>query len=220
MHVKLKTWLLLVAFILVPLTPVHAEPTTSHTPSSKGAGEAGSNLRLFLFVHDQVSAQERAELGSGYLNTYLAHLEEITGRRTTVTIITNKPGFTDFGYRRDNWEQLLRDWSSTSIRYANENNLPRPSERHKYMLLTSNKIDWLTHGLSAPELNVGIASLKMYNTVGHEIGHLLGATHEAATGFPCQTIMWGDALTTGINPCYYFSEANQNAILEHLKNAP
>jgi hypothetical protein len=111
------------------------------------------------------------------------------------------------------------DWSAASIRYADENNLPRPSERHKYILLTSNKIDWLTHGLAALNLNVGIAALKMYNTVGHEVGHLLGATHEAASGLPCQTIMWGGSLST-INPCYYFSEANQNAIREYLNDVP
>jgi hypothetical protein len=213
----LKTWMLLTALFLAPFAAVHAELNEPHVSSSDDSVEFRSNLGLFLFIHDQVSEQERTELGSGYLNTFLAHMEEVTGRRTTVTIITDKPGFTDFAYRQSDQSKLMSDWSSTSIRYADENNLPPPSERHKYMLVTSNKIDWLTHGVSAPTLNVGIASTKMYNTIGHEIGHLLGAEHEAASGLPCQTIMWPNSLTA-INPCYYFSEANQDAIHEYLNS--
>lgn len=214
---KLKTWLLLTTLCLAPFAAAHAE--LDDASSSKAAINGGSNLGLFLFIHDQVTEQERAELGSGYLNDFLAHLEEITGRRTTVTIITEKPGVTDFGYREDNLEKLLVNWGSVSIQYANENNLPPPSERHKYMLLTSNKVNWLTHGVTDVNGNVGISSLRMYNTIGHEVGHLLGATHEAADGFPCQTIMWGKSTST-IIPCYTFSEANQEAIREYLSNVP
>lgn len=212
MQTKLKQWLLLTALFFAPFTVAYAAPSDASTPSR-------SNLGLFVFIHDQVSAEERAELGSGYLNTFLEHMEDITGRKMIVTIIKDKPGVTDFDFRGDNLDELLEDWASVSGDYADDNNLPRPSDRHKYMLLTTNKVNWLTHGISRIDLNVGISSTRMYNTIGHEIGHLFNAQHEAADGFPCQTIMWGGSTST-IIPCYYFSEANQNAIREYLSDTP
>jgi hypothetical protein len=166
-------------------------------------------------MHDQLTQYERAELGENHLKPMLSQLEEITGRRTVVTIIQNEPGLTNFGYRAEELEEPLRRLHSESIKYADAKNLPRPSERHKYVLVTSNKFNGTVHGIAAVNFHVAMASLKNYNTLAHKIGHLFGAEHEAATGFPCQTIMWGNSATS-IIPCYYFSEANKALIRQYV----
>ncbi|KPC31447.1 Uncharacterized protein ABJ99_2817 [Pseudomonas syringae pv. cilantro] len=198
----LKTWLCLAVFLYLPF-----------------ANAGGPNLVLFLFMHDQLTQQERADLGESYLSPLIDQLDEITGRRVTVISVSNEPGITDFNYRGLEKAELLTNLSSISENYADAKNLPLPSRRHKYVFLTSNKISTWTHGVSAANYNVAIASLKNYNTLAHEIGHLFGATHEAATGFPCQTTMWGD-FSTSIIPCYYFSEANRDLIRNYVDNGP
>ncbi|MCI3947993.1 hypothetical protein K0038_05109 [Pseudomonas syringae] len=198
----LKTWLCLAVFFYLPF-----------------ASADRPNLGLFLIMHDQLTQQEEAELGDGYLNHLLAQMEEITGRRTTVIRVKDVPGLTDFAYRGDDMDGLSLKLFLASRNYADEKNLPRPSARHKYVFLTSNKIRPTTHGFAAKHYNVAIASLKNYNTLAHEIGHLFGATHEAATGFPCQTTMWED-FSTSIIPCYYFSEANRDLIRNYVDNIP
>ncbi|KPW96257.1 reprolysin-like metallopeptidase [Pseudomonas syringae pv. coryli] len=198
----LKIWLLLAAFSYLPF-----------------ASAGGPNLGLFLIMHDQLTSYERAELAEKYLNPLLAQLEEITGRRTTVTFIKDEPGLTDFAYRGDDLDKLLYRLSKESIQYANAKNLPAPSERHKYVLVTSNKLNGSVHGVTATNYHVAMASLKAYNTLPHEVGHLFGAEHEAATGFPCQTTMWEKSHST-IIPCYYFSDANKQLIRDYVDNIP
>ncbi|KPY97456.1 Uncharacterized protein ALO43_04680 [Pseudomonas tremae] len=173
------------------------------------------NLGLFVIMHDQLTQRERAELKESYLPSLLAQLHDITGRRTTVTFIKDEPGLTNFHYRGDNLEKLLYTLFQASIEYANAKNLPRPSERHKYVLVTSNKINGVTHGVAATNYHVAVTSLKDDNTLAHEVGHLFGAEHEDATGFPCQTIMWGNA-STSIIPCHYFSKANKALIRSYV----
>ncbi|BBI44927.1 hypothetical protein ALP64_202894 [Pseudomonas syringae pv. actinidiae] len=197
---KLKIWLSLVVFFYLPF-----------------ASAEGPNPGLFVIMHDQLTKYERAELGENYLGPFIAQLQEITGRRTTVTFINDEPGLTDFAYRGEEDEQSLYRLFQASTAYADAKNLPRPSERHKYVLVTSNKIHGLLHGVAATSHHVAMASLKDYNTLPHEIGHLFGATHEAASGFPCQTTMWGYS-TTSIIPSYYFSDANKELIRKYVDN--
>ncbi|KPC57672.1 Uncharacterized protein AC509_2515 [Pseudomonas amygdali pv. morsprunorum] len=87
---KLTVWLSLAVFFYLPF-----------------ASAAGPNLGLFVIMHDQLTKYERAELGDNYLNPFLAQLQEITGRRTTVTFINDEPGLTDFAYRGEEDEQSL-----------------------------------------------------------------------------------------------------------------
>jgi hypothetical protein len=202
----LKIWLSLAAFLYLPF-------------ASANANASGPNLGLFLIMHDQLTQHERAELGDNYLKPLISQLEEITGRKTVVSIIENEPGLTDFGYRAEELADPISRLRVESAKYAYANNLPNPSGRHKYVLLTSNKINQSVHGASSTEDHVAIASLKNYNTLAHEVGHLFGAEHEAATGFPCQTIMW-ESSTTSIIPCYYFSDANRELIRQYVDNIP
>lgn len=213
MKLTVKTWLLTAALFYLPFAV--ATPTQVIEPRF-GVNGAG-NLGLFLVIHNQVNFEEYAQMRA-HMNDFLAHLEEATGQRTTVTIIDDAPGLTDFGYRQDDVDQMLRDFYSASNDYADQNNLPPPSDRHKYLLVTSNKLNWTHHGISVKSHNIGVASLKEANTLPHEIGHLIGAEHEAATGFPCQTIMWDDSVTS-VNACNTFSEGNQQAIRDYLSEA-
>jgi hypothetical protein len=119
-------------------------------------------------MHDQLTQYERAELGENHLKPMLSQLEEITGRRTVVTIIQNEPGLTNFGYRAEELEEPLRRLHSESIKYADAKNLPRPSERHKYVLVTSNKFNGTVHGIAAVNFHVAMASLKNYNTLARD----------------------------------------------------
>lgn len=67
-----------------------------------------------------------------------------------------------------------------------------------------------------------IASIQSYNAPAHELGHLIGATHEAAqvmyTPWPCETNMDSER-TIGFSLCYVFSDENKNLIANYL-NGP
>jgi len=181
-------------------------------------------LVLTLFIHDQLSTQEKAGLSSDYLEWFIKALNGLIDRPIQVVAITHKPGYTDFKYRLNNPEKSLSQWSARVSDYIAENNLPLSTKRHKYILLTKNDLSYEVKGRSYPHAGIAIASLKSYTTPAHEISHLLGATHDNAetshaAGIPCRTIMY-PTQSEFIASCYRFSDRNQRAIVDYMSHQP
>ncbi|MNH35616.1 hypothetical protein D3C79_963180 [compost metagenome] len=95
---------------------------------------------------------------------------------------------------------------------------------NKDLLLTRDHYDRsgpiFVAGLSNISGTTGIASMTSYTVPGHEIGHMLSATHENAktdfNGWFCETYMV-PARTLLRSNCYRYSEQNRAAIAAYLK---
>ncbi|WNW12532.1 hypothetical protein RRX38_15745 [Pseudomonas sp. DTU_2021_1001937_2_SI_NGA_ILE_001] len=187
-------------------------------PASADADRALQPIVLTLFLHDQLSPQEKASIGPDHLAWLIQELTLVTGRRVQIISVTDKPGYTDFGYRVGDPIKSLAQWHERVGHYIDENNLPVASRRHRYVLVTRHRLDSITLGIAYIRSDSAIASIRSYNTIGHEVGHLLGASHEAAHlsfahGLPCGTVMSEAPLPS----CYVFSDNNRQAIRDYLK---
>lgn len=191
---------------------------------SVDAAEA-PNIVLTLFIHDQLDPRDVAGLGPDYLEWFIKELSHVTGRRIQIITVTNTPGMTDFGYRQGDDMKIMIEWRSRVMDYIEAQNLPRSTKRHKYILITRHKPTSDILGVAFSTSGVAIASIKSYSTLGHEIGHLLGATHENAETRllslpPCRTLMYPEH-SEFIANCFAFSDKNRQAIHEYVNgNSP
>lgn len=186
---------------------------------SVDAGET-PNIVLTLFIHDQLDPGEIITLGPDYLEWFIKELSHVTGRRIQIITVAHTPGMTDFGYRQGDSLQALSDWRSRVMDYIEAKNLPRSTKRHKYILITRYKLTSEVLGIAFSTSGVAIASIRSYNTLGHEVGHLLGATHENAETRllslpPCRTLMYPEH-NEFIANCFEFSAKNRQAIHEYV----
>ncbi len=179
---------------------------------------------LTLFLHDQLTEEEVANLGPDYLSWFIKDLVTITGRQVEVVLVRNKAGYTDFDYRLGDADKSLYEWDQRIIDYVINNRLPR-GKRHKYLLITRNNLTLLTEGIAGLGKRSAIASLTAYRTIAHEVGHLLGATHAdgefhaTAAPLPCNTNMVAGEIFL-IKNCYLYSEQSAQVIRNYLKDTP
>lgn len=120
------------------------------------------------------------------------------------------------------WRDLLHDfYSKTLSRDRDEANLT------KLLLLTRDNINeklggilGLVGGVSMVEGHCAIASIGSYRYPAHEIGHMLGATHEDSEvvydGWWNDTIMLVDDYSPARGNVYRFSEKNRENIRKYL----
>jgi hypothetical protein len=221
MQKQLTALLLACAFCLPFLAT--ASPQDEKPVKETGMTEVDSGplpLVLTLFIHDQLTPREIAGLSKDYLEWFIKELGQISDRRIQVISVTHKPGYTDFPYRQDSPAESLQQWRDRIVDYMEDNNLPMKTQRHKYVLLTGNKVSVDIKGIAYASNGVAIASVKNFTTLAHEIGHLLGATHENAevlysSVVPCRTLMY-PTQTEFFASCYRFSDKNREAIAHYL----
>ena len=92
----------------------------------------------------------------------------------------------------------------------------------KHLLLTRNSYDHsglnYNAGLAYFKQKTAIASVAAYGAAAHEIGHLLGATHEDAelkfNGWVCET--YTHPRVPARSNCYRYSDRNRANITDYL----
>ncbi|WP_341522059.1 hypothetical protein AABC73_00860 [Pseudomonas sp. G.S.17] len=178
---------------------------------------------LTVFLHDDIPQAERQNIRRDYFVWLLKDLESVSGRRVYLDFIERQGPLTAIDYQGQNEENTLRNWTRLVDQYIAENNRPQ-SITHKYLVLTRNKINEYTLGLTKPGHHAAIASMATYTAPAHEIGHMLGGSHEASEviykdGWWCETNITPTRMGLRAN-CYVYSDQNRKLMLNYLSKVP
>jgi len=209
----LKPATLLLVMLALLWQPAFAGPTPEKRP-----------MFLTVFLHDDIPQAERQNIRRDYFAWLLKDLESVTGRRVYLDLIERQGPLTAFYYQGQNLDNTLGDWTRLVDQYMTENNKPRSPTTQKYLLLTSNKINETTVGMTRPRHYAAIASMTTYTAPAHEIGHMFDGTHEASEisykdGWWCETNISPTRFGLRAN-CYIYSAQNRKLMLDYSSKAP
>ena len=146
-------------------------------------------ITIVIIIHNDLQDYSREKLNEEYFAWLIPELEEISGRPVFIHMSDNLdiPELTAYNYRNDDtaaslagWKQHVENLHSAMSRKENfDQNLI------KILLLTRYNIRdnlWELNGIIAGiayhKSYAGIAAITSRHTPAHEIGHMLGATHE------------------------------------------
>ncbi|HGA2316364.1 TPA: hypothetical protein ACIRVE_000881 [Pseudomonas putida] len=179
------------------------------------------SLVITVYPHDELADISDKQLRVDYFQHWLDEMRSFTPHPIEVIFQRSIRGLTDIDYRAMSSNQILDAFTEeiTTQRSA------RPfSFMNKDLLLTKHSYDrsglGCVAGLVHINGNTGIASMVTYAVPGHEIGHMLSATHENAktefNGWFCETYMVPNRVPLRSN-CYRYSDQNRAAIADYLK---
>lgn len=188
-----------------------------------------NDVTIFAIIHNDVPKDLIKSIYADYLSHVITELENISSRKFHVVLGTGEP-YSSFAYKDRDVLAMLQRWEKLGYMYLQEADKKGfdTKDLNKVILLTKYGINEDAGGaaLIDPNKSVGkfaISSLERYLNPGHEIGHLLGAKHENAevqyNGWWCETYMTAKPQPIR-STCYKFSEANRQAIRNHLATQP
>jgi Metallo-peptidase family M12B Reprolysin-like len=187
-------------------------------------------IRLNVVIHDDVPEAMRERLESDYFAPWVKEMQQITDRRIDIRFNRDIPGISDLDYRIDDRMQLAYTLGGYNEDYwANRGSALVNRRIDKTLLVVTDS--YLPEDPTQPERAgeaelrgpAGWASLKTYSAVGHELGHMFGATHENAqvmfNGWFCESYTYPERNSVRSN-CYRYSDKNREAIAAYLSEAP
>jgi len=180
-------------------------------------------IRLYVFYHDDVDASTQRIVPRNYLKDCITEIQQVTGRECIIEYKRSIAGVTDFNYKGHE-KTVLDDWIRQVGGYVEQNSLSW-KKTHRYMLVTNDKLNERILGVTYLGNNSLIASLVAYQTIGHELGHSFGATHEDADlqhnsfGGVCETFVYPHRDGSRGN-CYRYSLKNRQRIADFLSAEP
>jgi hypothetical protein len=180
-------------------------------------------LHVWLFLHDASNESNHAKFLNRYVDWWVKDMEKTVkpGVPVRVSLRTNVPGITDMNYHQGDHGARIRDVAWRGQAYAqSQGTLTGPLT--KYVLVVDEPAanwDKDMRGGAIERFGAAIASTQAHHhIVAHEIGHLLGATHEEAERrilYGCITNM-KDSIW-GWTPCRYYSKANDENIRQYVR---
>jgi len=183
---------------------------------------AARPLVITVYPHDELAGISDQQLHDDFFQHWLEEMRSFTQHPIEVIFQRTLPGLTDIDYGAMASAQVLEA-------FTEEIDLQRSvrpfSFMNKDLLLTMDSYDrsglTFVAGLAHRSGNTAIASMTSYAVPGHEIGHMLSATHENAktdfNGWFCETYMVPARIVLRSN-CYRYSEQNRAAIADYLKH--
>jgi hypothetical protein len=178
-------------------------------------------LHVWIFVHDQAGETDAAKFMDWYVDWWLKDMETtvVPGMPITVSLRSRIPGVTDIDYQRGNEEDRLREIRKASAAHVKAAG-GQVDKRTKFVLFVNKPMpswSWGQSGVAAESLNVAVASNQGYRFIfAHEVGHLLGATHEASEQRAFCTTNMGEMLIAKLG-CYVYTKANDRRIRDYLR---
>lgn len=210
---------------------VHGEPKTVVCPkvgyllSMGTVGEPQGWFVFHIYVHDDVPWSMARDVARRF-DWWLREMRELLPRGTglQLRIVHGEKGLADIGYTSDKNEHPEKGLNALKAAIAKKGacatGLPMP--RNYHLLLTAKQPHPGMHGLASQGARVGIASLASLRTAGHELGHMLHATHDGGAvervhgSLPCATAMRESRGWPRYPDCGRFSSTNRENIRNHL----
>ncbi|MEO9244781.1 hypothetical protein ABI279_20400 [Pseudomonas inefficax] len=178
---------------------------------------AAKSLVLTLYPHDELADISDEKLRHDFVQPWLNEMREISNHSIEVIFKRNVAGITDIPYREMSPEDTYRTFSDATP--------PQPRSNKSVLLARDtfgiNSEGTETVGLTKSGYADGIASLATYTALGHELGHMMKATHEAAelryNPWRCETYVFPLRNSLRSN-CYRYSDQNRAIIADYLNN--
>ncbi|QWT20373.1 hypothetical protein KPL74_21850 [Bacillus sp. NP157] len=180
-------------------------------------------LHVWIFVHDSAGETDAAKFMNWYVDWWIKDMETTVapGVPITVSLRAHVPGLTDIDYQRGKEDDRLREFRNAGGAYARAEG-GRADAMNKFVLFVGAPLaNWPsgTYGTAAPTLDTAIASNHGHRFVfAHEVGHLLGATHEASEQRAFCTTNMGRMEFAKLG-CYVYTKANDRKIRDYLQRA-
>jgi len=187
---------------------------------------ASETLIIHVYLHDELASVSEQSLYRDYLKHWEDEMHAFTSQPIEVVYHRDIPGITDIEYAaRNNARSTLQAFQDAvaELRFQHY-----PGGINKSILVTENVYELLDNGSTVQGLaqfqgNSAIASRTSFASLGHEIGHMLGATHEHAETIrtpllvKCETYVYPERAWDRSH-CYRYSDDNRQNIVDHLRS--
>ncbi|GAB6404476.1 reprolysin-like metallopeptidase [Pseudomonas sp. MHK4] len=192
-------------------------------------------ISIMVIIHNDLQDYSRERLNEEYFAWLKPELEEISGRPVFIQMSDNQdvPELTDYNYRNDDTTASVAGWKERVTNLHSVLSKQENFDRNliKILLLTRYNISEVLWGLGGAVGGIaysksyaGISAITSRRAPAHEIGHMLGATHEDSEvvydGWWHDSIMLSDAGSQYRGNNYRFSDKNRQNIRNYLKKFP
>jgi len=176
---------------------------------------AAKTLVVTLYPHDELGEISDDKIHRDFVQPWLNEMRSISNHSIEVIFRRHVAGITDIPYREMSPEDTYR-----AFRKA----MPSQFSGQKSVLLARDSFGLSSKGAETAGLTElghpgAIASLATYSALGHELGHMMTATHEAAelryNPWRCETYVFPERNALRSN-CYRYSDENRKNIVEYL----
>lgn len=192
-------------------------------------------ITIIVVLHKDLQEYQKNDLYTDYFSWLKTELESISERDVRFLMHPHHevPELSGYNYRNEDgiaalqgWMDLIEDWYTKILQY--EEHEP---DLTKVLLLTRNNISTKAGGLLGGvggyaifKGHCAIAAITSKQIPAHEIGHMLGATHEDGDviydGWWHDTIMLSDDFSNVRGNANRYSEKNRENIRQYLSSFP
>jgi len=179
---------------------------------------------IVVIRHDDLNDYSTSQLYPDYFSWFRTELEKVTQRKVQIRIPRSgdHPTLSAFDYKHTDARKTVLEWwklvKELHIKTVQNGSL-EPSLT-KILLLTRDNLNSTVAGMAARNSYAAIASITHYQTPAHEIGHMLGATHDDGEveydGWWHHSIMFSDGYGIFRGNTYRFSEKNRANIRSYV----
>ncbi|WP_036137380.1 hypothetical protein [Luteibacter sp. 9135] len=187
-----------------------------------GGSDAPSEktLHVWIFLHDRSGERDYAKFLNWYAAWWIKDMEANVrpGMPIRVSLRDRIPGLTDMDYHAGQAESRIADIAVAGARYVREQG-GHVDNLSRFVLFVNEPPRNLPSGVLGGAIEpyrAAIASNRAHRHIfAHEVGHLIGATHEAAENrFFCVTNMADNII--GKAACRVYTKANDQNIRDYL----